>query len=367
MTTRRTEAKMDNLARLGYPALLVAAALGAAAAAAPGREAVSLYNTACAESRLGDADRAAASLLRAVKAGFDDFSHMRRDPDLRDLREHPVFRAIVAARAAADEELTRRSLQRWQQRLEPGRYRFEIDEKHRLCFASGLDEAAHRDMRRMLGELSAHLDRSLFGHPSAQPPAVRGRVVIVLPTDRDAARLLPEPNAAGVYRHQRRELVATDPHRSLRHEFVHMLHHGHMDALGQQHPAWIQEGLAALYEDYSLDPDGGIRFTANDREPLTRTLAAGGRLIPWRDLTAMPPAALRAEAARAYPQLRSMFRFIADEGRLEAWYATYVDRYEDDTTGVTSLELALGGPLDELERRWRQWLRQQPRRAEQEA
>ncbi|MHC4774857.1 MAG: TPR end-of-group domain-containing protein [Planctomycetota bacterium] len=369
---------MDNLARLGYPTVLVAAALlgsGAwsdpgtlrpAAVSGPGREAVALYNTACTESQLGDADRAAASLLRAVKAGFNDFSHMRRDPDLRDLREHPVFRAIVAAREAADEELTRRSLRRWQRHLEPGRYRFEIDEKHRLCFASGLDEAAHRDMRRMLDELSAHLDRSLFGRPSSQQPGARGRVLIVVPTDRDAARLLTEPNAAGVYRHRRRELIATDPHRSLRHEFVHMLHHGHMDALGQEHPAWIQEGLASLYENYRLDPDGSIHFTANDREPLTRTLAAGGRLIPWRDLVAMPPAALRAEAARAYPQLRSMFRFIADEGHLEAWYTTYVDRFEDDATGVISLELAPGRPLDELERRWRQWLRQRPRRGAQE-
>ncbi|MHC4589785.1 MAG: hypothetical protein ACYTAQ_10730 [Planctomycetota bacterium] len=43
-----------------------------------------------------------------------------------------------------------------------------------------------------------------------------------------------------------------------------------------------------------------------------------------------------------------------------------MDRFEDDATGVISLELALGRPLDELERRWRQWLRQQPRRGAQE-
>jgi hypothetical protein len=371
MAPGRPEAKMDKLARLGYSAALAAAALaggaawsdpGALEARAPlalGREAVALYNTACTEARRGESDRAAAYLLRAVKAGFTDFSHMRRDPDLRSLREHAVFRAIVAARDAADEELTRRNLQRWRQRLDPGRYRFETDEKRRLCYASALDEPAHRDMRRMLDDLSAHLDRSLFGHPSSGQVSARGRVLIVVPSDRDAARLLTEPNTAGVYSHQRRELVAADAHRALRHEFVHVMHHGHMDALGQEHPAWIQEGLAALYEAYRPDPNGGIRFTANDRQPLTSTLAAAERLIPWRDLFAMRPAALRAEAARAYPQLRSIFRFIADQGRLEAWYETYVDRFEGDPTGATALELALGHPLEELERRWRRWLDRQ--------
>jgi hypothetical protein len=344
---------MDKLARLGYPAVIAAAALlgpgarsdpgalGPEAVRGPGREAVALYNTACTESQRGDADRAATYLLRAVKAGFNDFSHMRRDPDLRGLREHAVFRAIVAARAAADEQ-------------------------RRLCYASALDEAAHRDMRRMLADLSAHLDRSLFGRPSAEQAVARGRVLIVVPSQRDAARLLTEPNAAGVYFHRRRELIATDPHRSLRHEFVHVRHHAHMDALGQEHPAWIQEGLAALYEEYRPAPDGAVRFPANDRQPLTRTLAATGRLMPWRDLVAMRPEALQAEAARTYPQLRSMFRFIADQGRLEAWYDTYVDRFEDDPTGAVALELALGRPLDELERRWRRWLQEQPRWAQEE-
>jgi hypothetical protein len=362
---------MDKLARLGCPAVLAAAALtGLGAWSDPGpfetrapralgREAVALYNSACAEALRGDADRAAAHLLGSVKAGFNDFSHMRRDPDLRGLREHPVFRAIVAAREAADEQLARRNLQRWRQRLDPGQYRFETDEKRRLVYASALDDAAHRDMRRMLSDLSAHLEQSLFAPPSADIEA-RDRVLVVVPSDRDAARLLTEANTAGVYYHSRRELIAADPHRALRHEFVHALHHRHMDAVGQEHAAWIQEGLAALYEEYRLDPDGDVRFTPNDREPLTRMLATTGRLIPWRDLATMRPDAVQADAARAYPQLRSIFRYIADRDRLAAWYETYVDGFEDDPTGVTALEVAFGHPVDELERQWRRWLDRRP-------
>ncbi|MHC5009051.1 MAG: hypothetical protein ACYTGF_17030, partial [Planctomycetota bacterium] len=162
------------------------------------------------------------------------------------------------------------------------------------------------------------------------------------------------------YYHSRRELIAADPHRALRHEFVHALHHRHMDAVGQEHAAWIQEGLAALYEEYRLNPDGGIRFVANDREPLARMLAAKGRLIPWRDLAAMRPDAVRADAARAYPQLRSMFRYMAEQEHLAAWYETYVDSFEEDPTGIRALEVTFGRPVDELERQWRRWLDRQP-------
>ncbi|MHC4081081.1 MAG: TPR end-of-group domain-containing protein [Planctomycetota bacterium] len=362
---------MDKLARLGYPAVLAAVLLAGLAAwsdpgpfetrgpRALGREAVELYNTACAESLRGNADRAATNLLRAVKAGFNDFSHMRRDPDLRGLRQHPVFQAIVDARDAADELLARRRHQEWRQRLDPGRYRFETDEEHNLSYATALDKAAHRDMRRMLADLSAHLDQALFRTSSADVPT-RCRVIIVIPADGDAARLLTEPNAAGVYYHHRRELIATDPQRALRHEFVHLMHHRHMDAVGQQHAAWIQEGLAAVYEEYRLEPDGGVHFAPNDREPLARMLARTGRLISWRDLAAMGPDALRADAARAYPQLRSMFRYIAEREHLAAWYETYVDSFDNDPTGVTALEVALGRPVDELEQQWRRWLERQP-------
>jgi hypothetical protein len=351
---------MDKLARLGWAAAVgVLAWTSPGAWARPGPEAVALYNAACAESLAGESDKAAASLLKAVKAGFHDFSHMRRDPDLRELRTHPVYRAIVDARAAADDLLTERNLQRWRERLDPGRYRFETDDEARTTWVTALDETARRDARRMLDELSAALAQSLFGPPTAGAPD-HGRVIIVLPAAEDAARVLGEPNAAGVYRHGRRELIAFDAGRSLRHEFVHALHQAHMDRVGQEHAAWVQEGLATLYEDYRSGPAGDLVFTPNDRQPLTRDLAQHDRLIRWQTLMAMDASTLRAEARRAYPELRSIFRYLAEQGRLETWYERYVDGFAADPSGVAALEAALGRPLDDLEQRWRRWLAAQP-------
>ena len=82
-------------------------------------DAVMLYNAACVECRLDAPQRAAGYLIRAVKAGFADFSHLRRDPDLRPLRSHPIYRAIIAAVRVSDETLTQ-EYRPWMFSLGPG-------------------------------------------------------------------------------------------------------------------------------------------------------------------------------------------------------------------------------------------------------
>jgi tetratricopeptide (TPR) repeat protein len=52
------------------------------------------YNLACSYSLNGDFDSAAASLDRALALGYRDFKWLARDPDLRPLRKHPLFRSI---------------------------------------------------------------------------------------------------------------------------------------------------------------------------------------------------------------------------------------------------------------------------------
>src|SRR5205823_6964201 len=52
------------------------------------------YNLACSYSLNADFDMAAASLERALVLGYRDFKWLARDPDLRPLRKHPLFRTI---------------------------------------------------------------------------------------------------------------------------------------------------------------------------------------------------------------------------------------------------------------------------------
>jgi hypothetical protein len=313
--------------------------------------AAQLYRLAARLGRAGRGEEAGHALLEAVRAGFDDVSRLRRDRDLALIRHHPVYRAIVAARDAADPVLVRRRLAGWQADHGDGRYRYVHDPDAKLAIAAPLDESAVRTLRAGLERLETHLSATLF------EDAGRHAILVVIPLPGDAATLLPEAAAHGVYRHRQRLLVAREPGRALRHEFVHALHHHHMDARGQEHPLWIQEGLAALYEEWRLDETEGIvEHPPNDRDAAVARLAAAGRLLPLSELVTLTPQRLRVEGRRAYPQLRSVFRYLAEHGHLETWYRHYVAHFDEDPSGIRALEAAGPGPLDAFEAAWRQWV-----------
>jgi tetratricopeptide (TPR) repeat protein len=54
------------------------------------------YNLACSYSLNGEFDLAAASLDKALALGYRDFKWLAKDPDLRSLRQHPLYRTIEA-------------------------------------------------------------------------------------------------------------------------------------------------------------------------------------------------------------------------------------------------------------------------------
>jgi tetratricopeptide (TPR) repeat protein len=54
------------------------------------------YNLACSCSLMEQFDRAASVLEKALQLGYRDFHWLARDPDLRKLREQPIYRDIEA-------------------------------------------------------------------------------------------------------------------------------------------------------------------------------------------------------------------------------------------------------------------------------
>jgi Flp pilus assembly protein TadD len=53
-----------------------------------------LYNLACSYSLTKRFDRAVGALNRAIEQGYRDFKWLVKDPDLRGLRQHPLFKKI---------------------------------------------------------------------------------------------------------------------------------------------------------------------------------------------------------------------------------------------------------------------------------
>jgi hypothetical protein len=316
-----------------------------------------LYNLACARAQLRELDAATSALYRAVQAGYDDFDHMRTDPDLAPIRGESMYKAIDEAARRVAGDAASASLDRWRDTFGEEAYRFEVDDERRLVFATALDETSHREMREMLEREADQLTETLFGEA---PPYY---VLVAIPTPEDAQELLDgDLRIGGKYDHGRRQLIARDIGGSLRHEFVHALHYAHMERLGLRkgHPIWIQEGLASLYEHFELSEDGTIRFLPNERTNIANRNAKVGSLPRWSDLFALDGERFMTKAGKLYPIVRSIFEFIAEQRLLAQWYRTYVENYEDDPTGAIALELVFGEPVDTIERQWRDWLKSRP-------
>ena len=54
------------------------------------------YNLACSYSLIGEVDAAATALEKALVLGYRDFKWLAKDPDLKTLRKHPLFRDLEA-------------------------------------------------------------------------------------------------------------------------------------------------------------------------------------------------------------------------------------------------------------------------------
>jgi hypothetical protein len=53
------------------------------------------YNLACSYSLTGNFNQSIAALERALSLGYRDFKWLEEDPDLNDLRRHPLYKNIL--------------------------------------------------------------------------------------------------------------------------------------------------------------------------------------------------------------------------------------------------------------------------------
>ena len=52
------------------------------------------YNMACSYALLSRFEQAVTALDRAITRGFNDFKSLAKDPDLAELRQHPIFKKL---------------------------------------------------------------------------------------------------------------------------------------------------------------------------------------------------------------------------------------------------------------------------------
>lgn len=323
------------------------------------------YNLACVRARLGETEQALVGLEDAISIGFVDFFHLSRDRDLASLRDTGGYRLLLAgwrdlldARGEADLGSARDAF--------GASYRFARDERLRLNIASCFDERSTSEALAEIRAVARWAAANLFGEDALPPEGDEGPtphhwVTLILPTPSHFVKFVPTPGIGGVYEHDRRILVAQELGASLRHEFMHVLHHRRMSRIGQSHAWWAQEGLASLVEDVTREGPGpgarGIRPAPSWRTNIAKRLAARNALTPWRTLFAMPRERFVSVRPIAnYSQARAVTLFLLERGALQIWMEEYERSYRADPTGLTAVEAALGKPAQDAERDYRAWL-----------
>lgn len=325
------------------------------------------YNLACVRARLGETEQALAGLEDAISIGFVDFFHLSRDRDLASLRDTGGYRLLLAgwrdlldARGEADLGSARDAF--------GASYRFARDERLRLNIASCFDERSTSEALAEIRAVARWAAANLFGEDALPPegddgPTPHHWVTLILPTPAHFVKFVPTPGVGGVYEHDRRILVAQELGASLRHEFVHVLHHRRMSRSGQSHAWWAQEGLASLVEDVTREgpgaagESGNIRPAPSWRTNIAKRLAARNALTPWRTLFAMPHERFVSVRPIAnYSQARAVTLFLLERGALQKWMEEYERSYRADPTGLSAVEAALGKPAADAERDYRAWL-----------
>jgi hypothetical protein len=146
----------------------------------------------------------------------------------------------------------------------------------------------------------------------------------------------------------------------LRHEFTHALHAADQHALGQEHPVWLSEGLAAIYENAATEraEDGTLRMIPADNWRLTNVKAAAthGNLIPLEKLLQLDRESFITRADLAYGEASCLLIYLYDRGLLAKFYTHYTDGYVAGDDGRRALESITGVGLESLQKDWVKWL-----------
>ena len=311
-----------------------------------------LYNLACVKSLQGESDAALDLLERSASAGFVDFIHMNRDPDLRAIRELPRYRKLLERKDEFQRQAAEQAL-KWLKRQFGEEYIYEIDVKNKLIFATNTDERTLEALRKNLVAQAEAQWKDLFAHKPEQ------YVSVVLPSVEDFKEIVSQPGVGGFYNHSNRILICQRLGQVMTHEFTHALHNADQDPTGQEHAIWLTEGLATLYEAAQFEGEGEQRKLVpadNFRLPFLQRGARMKRLIPLDRLIKMDQKPFVSNATYAYGQAGSLLLYLHEQGQLRKFYEEYKETFDQDSSGKIALESVTGKPLAQLEKDWLAWM-----------
>lgn len=219
---------------------------------------------------------------------------------------------------------------------------YEVNDELKLVFATTADRRTMQALQERLSAFAQATRRDLFTHGLQSYCAVA--VPKKWPGDRVSGHFYPDWVDA-------RTIGPT-----LLHEFTHALHFADQGPRGQEHPVWVVEGLASLFE-YSRVVDGHVVPRHNHQLADVREDLRLRKTVPWEKMVKFEH---RQFHSVHYAQGRYMMFYLYDKGVLKNWYDAFCAGYAEDATGGAALEKVLGKKLPEIEKDWIEWVGQLP-------
>jgi hypothetical protein len=144
---------------------------------------------------------------------------------------------------------------------------------------------------------------------------------------------------------------------TLTHELVHPI----VEADFPTAPAWINEGIASLFEAPVIPRRGEIHGVKNWRHP--RLLAAFANPKERNQARLDALFGMNDDTFRDddedlhYAMARYACQWLDDRGKLWAFYQTWRDDVVDDPNGTRAFAKVLGKPPADLDEAWTRWVR----------
>jgi hypothetical protein len=144
---------------------------------------------------------------------------------------------------------------------------------------------------------------------------------------------------------------------TLTHELVHPI----VEADFPDAPTWINEGIASLYEAFSLPKKGEIRGNKNFRHPGLVSALSSKSERPHASLPAlfaMSDAEFRgSREGLNYATARYFCMWMETQKKLWSFYRAWRDDFAHDPTGEKAFRAAMGKTPAELDEAWASWVK----------
>ena len=314
-------------------------------------EPTDLYNLACLDALTRHPDAAVTELRLAAEAGFDDFAHIAIDTDLTSVRGLPEYRELFTHKERYERAAADRAVANLRKQFGAD-YLYEIDEPDKFIFATNTDQTTLEALKKSLTDQAKSQWAQLFSHKP------EGYTTVVVPSMSDYRKIQPDPSIEGFYNPATHTLIASGLGFVTTHEFTHALHFGDLEMMNQNHPTWIVEGMAVLFEQTEYR-DGVLTPLPNMRFYELQFYKSEGDLVPFPRLMRLNHPDFMAVAGPGYAESGGIMLYLYDHKLLREFYDAVKADYAKDPTGKMALEQVTGKKLPALQKDWEAWMLKQ--------